>query len=38
MGLVPAFEKVGFVEVERRSALQPIMRYYIGRSEAGTEE
>jgi GNAT superfamily N-acetyltransferase len=48
MGLVSAFEKAGFVEVERRAALQPIMRYYIqrtaedgpedSRAEVGTEE
>lgn len=30
MGLVSAFEKAGFVEVERRTPRQPIMRYYLG--------
>ena len=29
MGLVSAFEKAGFVEVERRMPRQPIMRYYV---------
>jgi GNAT superfamily N-acetyltransferase len=28
-GLVSAFEKAGFVEVARRSATRPIMRYYV---------
>ena len=28
-GLLPTFEKAGFVEVERRSPARPIMRYYL---------